>query len=143
VVAADLATYLSADIPLHPVLALRAGGKNVVGAYPYFEAAFLGGSANLRPFRSDRFAGDAAAFGSAELRLELTHLFIIVPGTQGIFGFADAGRVFVSGEDSDKWHSGAGGGLWFSALGRGNVLQISAANGTEGTRLYTGIGFHF
>jgi hypothetical protein len=142
-IAGSLATWLSADLPLHPVLALRAGGEQVFGDYPFHEAAFLGGHENLRPFRTDRFAGDAALFGNAELRLELAHLFILVPGTQGIFGYTDAGRVFLQGEDSNRWHTGAGGGVWFAALDRGNVIQISAASSTEGARIYAGIGFQF
>ena len=31
-------------------------------------------------------------------------------------GFADVGRVWLEGEESDTWHTGVGGGLWISFL---------------------------
>jgi hypothetical protein len=36
-------TYLTAMIPLRLTLALRGGGTKVLGDFPYFDAAFLGG----------------------------------------------------------------------------------------------------
>ena len=140
---AEAATFLSADIPTQPVLALFAEGRTVNGDFPFYEAAFLGGRPGSRAYRSERFAGDGLVAASAELRLELTHLALLIPGTQGVFGFYETGRVFLDGEDSDTWHNGYGGGLWFSALGRGNLLRVSGAKGDEGTRIYVGVGFTY
>ena len=42
-----------------PVLALRAGGKKLWGSFPYFDAAFLGGSETTGQ-RKRRYAGDAS-----------------------------------------------------------------------------------
>ncbi len=109
-----VATYLSARMPTSPTLALQIGAKRVFGesgAIPFHEAAVLGSNGTLRGFRTHRFAGDAALFGSAELRLHLTSLFLAVPGRQGVFGFIDQGRVYLEGEDSDTWHRSFGAGV--------------------------------
>ncbi len=60
-----------------------------------------------------------------------------------MFGLADAGRVFVSGQTSDRWHAAAGGGLWIAFLSRANTLSLAAAHSVEGTRLYVRTGFAF
>jgi len=139
----QVATYLSAPVRLEPVLALRVGGQKVWGDYPYFDAALLGGGSTLRGWRQERFAGDASIYGSAELRFFLTRFFLLLPGDLGAFGLADAGRVYVSGETSDTWHTGVGGGLWVSFLGRGNTLSVSMAHGREGNAVYFRSGMPF
>jgi hypothetical protein len=73
------ATYLSAPLPLAPVLALRAGARRMWGPYPWFEAAFLGGRSTLRGFSHDRFGGDAAVWGGGDLRLKLARLAVVLP----------------------------------------------------------------
>jgi len=140
---AEAATYLSAAIPLRPTLAVRVAGKRVWGPYPLHEAAYVGGSSTVRGFPEHRFAGDAAAFGNAELRLSIAKFFLLLPNELGVFGLADAGRVFVSGQTSDRWHAAAGGGLWIAFLSRANTLSLAAAHSVEGTRLYVRTGFAF
>ncbi|HEU0301515.1 MAG TPA: BamA/TamA family outer membrane protein, partial [Longimicrobium sp.] len=83
------ATYLS--LGRGPVLALRAGGKHVWGDYPFYEAAFLGGGSTLRGYTGQRFAGDAMAFGGAELRVPLFRMNLGLRGTVGVMGLGDAG----------------------------------------------------
>jgi len=139
----QVATYLSAPVRLEPVLALRAGGQKAWGNYPFFDAATLGGGSMLRGWRQERFAGDASIYGTAELRLFLTRFFLVLPGDLGAFGLADAGRVYVSGESSDTWHTAFGGGLWVSFLGRGNTLSVSMAHGREGNGFYFRSGMPF
>ena len=113
------------------------------GDYPYFDAAFVGGGSTLRGWRQERFAGDGSVYGSAELRFFLTKFFLLLPGDLGAFGLADAGRVYLSGESSDTWHTGFGGGLWVSFLGRGNTLSVSMAHGREGNAVYFRSGMPF
>ena len=55
------------------VFSVRGGGAKVWGAYPYFESASIGGSANVRGWDGSRFRGDSSLFGNAELRLWLGH----------------------------------------------------------------------
>ncbi|HEY2945411.1 MAG TPA: BamA/TamA family outer membrane protein, partial [Vicinamibacteria bacterium] len=140
----EAATFLSASSSyLQPTLALRAGGKRVWGDYPFHEAAFIGGSSTVRGFRAQRFAGDGAVYGNAELRLRLARVFILVPADLGVFGLADAGRVYLGGETSDKWHTAAGGGIWLSFLNRDATFTLAVATSEERTGLYVRAGFVF
>ncbi|PYP68135.1 MAG: hypothetical protein DMD36_13535 [Gemmatimonadetes bacterium] len=124
---ADAAVYLTAPIPTRPTLALRAQGKKVWGRYPFDEAAYVGGATTVRGFAERRFAGDAALAGSAELRLSLFRLFALLPEQFGVFGLGDVGRVYLTGESSDRWHAGLGGGAWIAFLSPVNTLSVAAA----------------
>jgi hypothetical protein len=136
--------YLTAeDWPLRPTLALRAGGAKIWGDFPYQEAAILGGSQGLRGFPEERFRGDASLFGGAELRLRFGALPTLLPGSWGLTGSTESGRVWLAGEDSDRWHGTYGGGLWVSIIDT-FTLTMSVARSDEGTRfLYGGGGFSF
>jgi hemolysin activation/secretion protein len=125
-------------VPLgRPFVALRAGGQMLWGGFPVHESAFLGGRTSLRGYETDRFAGDASLFGSTELHLPITTLTLLVRGELGVFGLADAGRVFVDGESPGGWHTSIGGGTWFSTLG--HTLSLAYAKGETG-RLYLRLG---
>jgi surface antigen Omp85-like protein len=140
-IGAQATTYLT--IPHGPTVALRVAGAKVFGAYPFYEAAFVGGATTVRGFAEHRFAGDAALWGSTELRASLGHVYALVPIEFGGFGLADAGRVFVSGERSDVWHGAVGGGLWFAFLNRANTLVVTAARSRELTAIYIRAGFSY
>jgi hypothetical protein len=139
---AEAATYLTARAPLDPTLAVRIGGKKLWGRYPYFESAFIGGASTVRLGRVNRYAGDAAAYGSAELRLALARLTLVLPADVGVFGLADVGRVFLAGESSDRWHGAAGGGVWLSYL-NAYTFSFAVVSGEERTSLYAQAGFGF
>jgi len=137
------ASYLTARIPLEPTLAVRVAGKKVWGTYPLHEAAYVGGATTVRGFVEHRFAGDASLYGNVELRLSVARLVFLVPIDVGVFGLGDAGRVYRSGEASERWHAGVGGGLWLAFLNRANTLAVAAAHCVEGTRVYVRTGFAF
>ncbi len=137
------AAYLGGPGPLKPVLALRAGGEKLWGEFPYSDAAFVGGASTVRGFAEQRFAGDASAYGNAELRFFLTKVFLLLPGELGGFGLADAGRVYRAQETSDTWHSALGGGLWISFLERANTFSVSWARGREGSGVYFKMGMQY
>jgi surface antigen Omp85-like protein len=140
-VTAQAATYLT--VPHGPTLALRVAGSRVFGPYPFHEAAFVGGGSTVRGYAEHRFAGDAALMGNAELRVSLTRFTALLPTEFGVFGLADAGRVFLSGETSTVWHGAAGGGLWFAFLNRVNTLTVALARSPEHTGLYVRAGFAY
>jgi hypothetical protein len=125
-------------------LALRVGGERLFKTYPYFDAASIGGVTN-RGFRSDRFIGDSSIFGNAEVRAYLTHpkYQSIFPVRFGIIGFADAGRVWLSGENSNTWHGSGGGGVLVKPVGTPMVFRAVASFSKEGTLFYVGSGFRF
>ena len=59
-------------------------------------------------------------------------------------GLADAGRVWIPGESSDRWHAAAGGGLWLAwQHRRANTLSIALARSPERTATYVRVGFMF
>ena len=153
-----------------PTLALRAGGKKVFGSYPFFEAAYLGGGLGgidtaagvgaagdepIRGLQRHRYAGDAALYGNADLRLYVSRFHLLLPGEWGVFGFGDGGRVYLEGHispllglapslgSSDKWHYGYGGGLWFAWLDRANTLSIAYARSELRNAFYFKAGFAF
>ena len=139
-----VATYYQ-PIPVGttPTLAFRAGGKRVWGTYPWHEAAYIGGGTTVRGFAQQRFAGDASLFASTELRIPLARVYIFVPGSVGLFGFGDAGRVYLDGESSQRWHTAAGGGLWVTLLSPDNTLSLSIAASEEDTRIYLHAGLAY
>lgn len=129
-----------AYLDLGPTLALRVGWKGARGTFPVQEAAFIGGRTTLRGYRHQRFAGDDAVYGSAELRAPLGRVLLLVRGELSAFGFVDAGRVFLDGSSPGGWHRGYGGGLSFSSMG----ATLSGAYGYgEEHRLYLSIGAPF
>lgn len=136
-------TYLTANIPFRPTLALQAGGKKVWGNYPFFEAAFVGGSRTVQGLPDHRYIGDGAAWGNAQLRLDLGRYNVVLPGRWGLLGTADAGRVWVAGETSSTWHHGFGGGLWFAPLAAGNTVSAVVARSEGQTGFYLHAGFMF
>ncbi|MDE2828878.1 MAG: hypothetical protein OXN20_02030 [Gemmatimonadota bacterium] len=147
-------TYLTARIPTNPILALRAGGKQVWGTFPFHESAFLGGtgfagsgisSGNLRGFRKNRFAGETSLYGNSELRLVLAKIKLLVPGEFGLFGAADAGRVIYDEDpdNADNWHTSIGGGFWLSFLQRQQTFSAAVVKGDDLMGVYLRAGFMF
>lgn len=137
---ASAATYLPLPPLDGPVLALRAGGSRVWGAAPFQESAFLGGSHTLRGYQRERFAGDGAVFGSAELRVPLFEVELGLRGDLGVTGLVDAGRVYVDGESPGGWHHSRGGGLWFATPAISGSLTYAFG---EDHRVYADFGFPF
>jgi outer membrane protein assembly factor BamA len=138
----EAAAYLSPGSK-NPTLAVRVGGKRLWGTFPYSDAAFLGGSENVRGLREQRFAGDASAYGSAELRFFLTRFFLLFPVDFGVFGLSDVGRVFMDGQSLGGWHTSFGGGILLAPVTRSATLRLSIAESAEGRAFYVGMGFAY
>ena len=140
-VSAEAATYVSMGDPAAATIALRAGGEAVLGTAPFHDAVYLGGANTIRGYAEDRFAGEEAVYANAELRLRVARP---APGDVGVLGLADAGRVWVAGESSDRWHGAVGGGLWFAwRHRRANTVSVAVARSPERTALYVRAGFLF
>jgi hypothetical protein len=136
-------TFISPGAPLSPTLGLRLGGKKMLGKYPFFDAAYIGDAQTVRLGRSNRYAGDASIFGSAELRVALVQVNVLVPTQIGVFGLGDIGRVFLEGERSSKWHAAWGGGFWFAVLSPTNAISVTATVSEERAKVYVQAGFGF
>jgi hypothetical protein len=148
-----LAFYQSFRFPARVVFALRIGGGINTGRYNFYQAQILDGKTEIRGFRKTRFYGDSKLYSNIEVRIKLlsfrSYLF---PATLGISAFQDTGRVWYKNENgvdpsaangfSHQWHSGWGGGVWFTPFNF-TVLSTEMAYSTEGTLLYVRLGFLF
>jgi len=139
----DVRTYLTTDAISRITLALRTVGEKVWGTFPFYEAAFLGGSNSLRGFNQNRFAGDASLLGQVELRMKIARINILIPAELGISVFGEVGRVFLNGEESKKWHNAYGGGIWMSYVARMLNLGLDVGNSKDGLVFYLTTGFSY
>jgi len=135
-------SYLTLPVFTRPVLALRAGGKKIFGEFPYFDAAFIGGSSSLRTEHRQRFAGDASLFGTTELRIPLVKFPFILPLNVGALGFVDVGRVYLDGESPGDWNTGAGAGFWVGVVDPGTNVNVLFTNNSD-RRVLVNLGFAF
>jgi hypothetical protein len=125
------------------LLATSIEGTRVFGDYPFFEAAYLGGRGSIRGYKPNRFAGDGSVLGSVELRVRVYDLTLPIPGTIGVFGGSEVGRIFLDGEESKKWHPTAGGGVFFEMLRGLSVFSLSGWKGREDYTVQFKAGFDF
>lgn len=81
--------------------------------------------------------------GTAELQLSLARFAFVLPFNIGVFGFVDAGRVYVDGASPGGWHAATGIGFWLGILNRGTALsvELGEGQGLTGVRLRTGMIF--
>ena len=143
----EAAGYVS--VGSRSLLALRVGGENVSGTFPFQESAFIGGDTNVRGFQDNRFAGDASVFANLELRYQLGRATAYVSEADyGLVVFTDAGRVFsddIEGivDDSNEIHTSGGAGISVTALDRTFALSVVVAvSDEETTGVFSG-GFSF
>lgn len=129
-----------APLPGSAILAVRAGGAQLLGNAPLLESIGLGGSGDLRGYDSDRYTGDAAVFAGMDLRQKLARVRLLLNTDFGVLAFADAGRVFLEGNSAGAWHTGLGAGVWVGSAGR--ALSLSVAEG-EKRAVYLKLGFPF
>ncbi len=134
----DIRAYISTDTVKGVTFAFRTGAGKVWGNYPFYESMFLGGVNSLKGFSRERFAGDAVVLGETEIRFDVARVNILVPGMLGISFFGGAGRVFLTGEDSKRWHSSFGTSLWISYLEKMFNIGFTAAKSDEGYKFFIG-----
>lgn len=123
----DMTIYASLNDHARLGAVLRFGGGHIFSKqYQYFQALNIGGD-NLRGYRKNRFSGSSIAYSSAELRVKLfKSQSYLVPGDVGMLGFYDIGKVWQKGQNSKKWHSGYGGGLYYVPY---NLVMVSLTAG--------------
>jgi hypothetical protein len=121
-------------------VALRAGGAVASGPFPLQHAPSIGGRETLRGYHYQRYSGETSAFGSAELRVPIGWTPLLVKWRTGVFGLADAGRVWFEQQSPGGWHTAVGGGIWLSSLGQ--TLSLAYAYGEQG-RFYLQQGMSF
>jgi len=117
--------YKSFGVKKNVVFATRFGGNTIRGNYDFFYAPTIGEDNNVRGFYGQRFRGQSNAFHLNDLRLYLGSVKnSFLPFSWGLTGSFDYGRVFEPGEESDLWHSSAGGAIWIAPL---NMVMLSVS----------------
>jgi len=125
------------------VIANRIGAGTTVGSPTFYQRIRLGGVRNLRGFHSERFTGKTGVFYNLDLRLRIfSFSSYITPGTVGLIGFNDVGRVWEPGESSTNWHDGYGGGFYILPAEL-VIIQATVGFSREGSLPYISIGFAF
>jgi outer membrane protein assembly factor BamA len=105
--------YISFPSLLPLTLGLKAGGGKSFGKIPFYNQFTLGQNNFLKGYTNNRFTGTSKVFLQTGFRFNLLDLDGgPVPTKIGLVGFFNTGRVFQSGESSQKWHKGYGGGLF-------------------------------
>ena len=123
------------------VLRTQAQGQfNIGDDFEFYQAATLGATNGLRGFRNQRFTGESALAGSADIRYSFNQFKTgLLPVQVGIFGGGDVGRVWFDDEDSDEWHTSLGGGFWINAVDAISG-QFGLFNSDDGIRFSFGFG---
>ncbi|WDF56195.1 BamA/TamA family outer membrane protein [Mucilaginibacter sp. KACC 22063] len=135
--------YFNPDQDSVLVIANRIGGGTILGHAEYFQQMAIGGPSTLRGFHTFRFAGRTSVYNNFEVRLKLFNFnSYLFPGTVGLIGFNDMGRVWVPGESSNKWHDGYGGGIYLIPA-QALIAQVAVGGSTEGALTYLTLGYRF
>lgn len=102
--------------------------------FEFYQSASIGGESDLRSYRFDRFIGKSSFVQTSDLSLRFGKIKTpLVPVYYGIHAGYDYGRVWMPGENSDKWHQSYGGGIWFNAA-KTLTGKINYFNGDDGGR---------
>jgi hypothetical protein len=93
----------------------RMGGGATWGDPEFYQMMKLGGTRNLRGFNTNRFTGNSVFYNNTELAIRLFNFqSVFFPGSFGLVGFYDFGRVWVPDESSSTLHHGYGGGVYLT-----------------------------
>ncbi|MEZ4963267.1 MAG: hypothetical protein R2830_25825 [Saprospiraceae bacterium] len=139
-------TYVTVGSTVELTLASRIGAATMGNEnFLFYHSNNLGGNAYLRGFRNNRFAGQSLFYHNTDLRLKLFYWRNhFMPFEFGLSGGFDYGRVWLEGEDSDKWHAGYSPGVWFTPYKFTAVTAFyTFTNGQEGDTYTIRVGFFF
>ncbi|MBQ4820568.1 metallophosphoesterase [Aquimarina sp. MMG016] len=127
------------------VLKTAAKGQFNIGEnFEFYQGAQLGADNLLRAYRTERFTGQSALVGSADIRYSFKQFKTsVLPLQIGIFTGIDTGRVWISDNDqSDKWHSSLGGGFWMNSADALSAT-FNLFTGEDGARFSFSFAFKF
>ena len=108
-------------------------GKRILSnTFEFYQGATLGGDADLRGFRDQRFTGKYSFFQQSNVRASIGQIKNpFAPVYYGIQAGFDYGRIWMPNETSTQWHNSYGGGFWFKTahLVMGNVAYFKSSDG--------------
>lgn len=126
------------------VLASKLRGHfNFGDDFEFYQGATIGAQNGLRAYRNNRFNGKTAFVQRSDLRWNVKKFKTsVIPVRLGLYGGFDYGRVWIANDESNLWHTSAGGGIFAIAADK-VTLNLSAFNSTEGVRFAFNLGFGF
>ncbi|MCX6317216.1 MAG: metallophosphoesterase [Bacteroidetes bacterium] len=127
-ISSDMTVYASLSDPAKVVAVLKFGGGKLLNKnYEFFQAMNFGANNGLPAFRKNRYAGRASLYSGIEMKFKLFDLnSFMLPGTVGISGFYNTGRVWQPGDNRGSWHGAYGCSLYINPL---NLFTISGSAG--------------
>lgn len=139
---------LAIDYQLHPtgivVLASKLKSHINFGEdFEFYQGASIGAEDGLRSYRFQRFTGKSSFYQSTDLRVSLKRVRTsVIPIVVGVYGGFDYGRVWISDDTSNIWHTSYGGGIFVNGL---NLItaRTSVFGSDDGARINFGLGFSF
>ena len=107
--------------------------------YEFYQAA----STELRGYRDNRFIGKQAFYQYSDIRLDMGKLKNpFTPLKYGVFAGFDYGRVWFPGEESKRWHTSYGGGVWLTLINK-VTTKYSWFGSTDSFRFMFELGLGF
>lgn len=133
----NFSAYTRVFVPFgnHLVLSVENGAATLFGEPEFYQYNNLGGNL-LRGYRRGRFWGETVFHNNNELQYLFNAPSGLFKGKMGVLAFADQGRVWKKGEQSDLWHYGYGGGVIIVPYQK---IYVSVQYGISHERK----GFHF
>ncbi|MEO7266077.1 MAG: hypothetical protein ABIW38_14265 [Ferruginibacter sp.] len=115
-------------IPLVPKfsLAIKTGATTILGKPLFYQYPSIGESYDLRGYRRERFSGKSTFYNNTELRFISKVRTYIFNGQAGLMAFMDNGRVWMPGENSNKFHTSFGGGILLAPF---NLTSVAVTYG--------------
>jgi outer membrane protein assembly factor BamA len=140
----DMRVFMSVFSKPRIVLGVRLGAAHNLGTFDIPQAAYLSGVDNLRGYRRNRFGGRTVFYNNTELRFKVADFSsYLFPGSFGVQVFHDAGRVWMDGEASRRWHTGYGAGVWIAPVRRFVVTASVVRSKEENALPLVTFGFQF
>lgn len=139
----DGRTYFTSYLVSRETLAMKLEGQYVWGDFSIHEYAYIGGKSTLRGLPRNLFLGDASISLQTDIRILAGKFKIFIPAEFGVTAINDFGRVFYKNENSKKWHSAHGGGVWLSVLDRLFTAGMNVVKSAVDFRIYLSIGHTF
>lgn len=107
--------------------------------YEFYQAA----STELRGYRDNRFIGKQSFYQYSDIRLDMGKLKNpFTPLKYGVFAGFDYGRVWFPGEQSKRWHTSYGGGIWLTLINK-VTTKYSCFGSTDSFRFMFELGLGF
>ncbi|MFT7250991.1 MAG: hemolysin activation/secretion protein, partial [Flavobacterium sp.] len=111
--------------------------------FEFYQGASIGGIDGLRGFRNQRFLGNQSFYNNTDLRYSFSsHKTSVIPIRFGVYGSFDYGRVWLKGEESNKWNNSYGGGFFLNGAEL-VTANLGVFNSLDGIRVAFKLGFGF